>query len=95
MEHARRGRVAPVVVGLATGLILAAYVGTWYSALARAGAIDVTALLVPGAIITALLQSGSKALAPQWPGLALVAAGAALVLLAARKSPGPALVGVR
>lgn len=73
-----------------------AYVGTWYAALARAGAIDVTALLVPGAIVTALLQSGSKALAPQWPGLALVAAGAALVLVAAaRKNPGPALAGVR
>jgi drug/metabolite transporter (DMT)-like permease len=80
---------------LVTGLILAAYVGTWYSALARAGAIDVTALLVPGAIITALLQSGSKALAPQWPGLVLVAAGAALVLLAARKNAGPALAGLR
>ena len=70
--------------------VLAAYVGTWYSALARAGAIDVTALLVPGAIITALLQSGSNALAPQWP-----AAGAALALLAARKNTGPALAGVR
>ncbi len=83
---------------IATGLILAAYVGAWYAALARAGAIDVTALLVPAAIITALLQSGSKALAPQWPGLALVAAGTALVLLAARKArkkTGPALAGVR
>ena len=80
---------------LATGLILAAYVGTWYSALARAGAIDVTALLVPGAIITALLQSGSKALAPQWPGLVLVAAGAALVLLAAREGTGPVQAGIR
>jgi drug/metabolite transporter (DMT)-like permease len=69
----------------ATGLILAAYVAVWYAALARAGAIDVTALLVPGAIITALLQAGSKALAPQWPGLLLVAAGGALVLLAAGK----------
>ncbi len=70
---------------VATGLILAAYVATWYAALSRAGAIDVTALLVPGAIITALLQAGSKALAPQWPGLLLVAAGGALVLLAAGK----------
>jgi drug/metabolite transporter (DMT)-like permease len=69
---------------IATGVILAGYVGTWYAALARATAVDVTALLVPGAIITALLQSGAKALAPQWPGLALVAAGGALVLLAAR-----------
>ena len=70
---------------VATGLILAAYVAVWYSALARAGAIDVTALLVPGAIITALLQAGSKALVPQWPGLLLVAAGGALVMLAAGK----------
>lgn len=81
---------------IATGLLLAAYVGTWYAALARAGAIDVTALLVPGAIITALLQSGSKALAPQWPGMALVAAGSALALLAAaRQDKGPAPAGVR
>jgi drug/metabolite transporter (DMT)-like permease len=70
---------------IATGLILAAYVATWYAALARAGAIDVTALLIPGAIITALHQAGSKALMPQWPGLLLVAAGGALVLLAGRK----------
>lgn len=74
---------------IGTGLILAAYVTTWYAALARAGAIDVTALLVPGAIITALLQAGSKPLAPQWSGLLLLAAGGALMLLAARK-PRPA-----
>jgi drug/metabolite transporter (DMT)-like permease len=84
---------------IATGLLLAAYVGTWYAALARAGAIDVTALLVPGAIITALLQSGSKALVPQWPGLALVATGSALMLLAAasssRRKTGPAPAGVQ
>ncbi len=81
---------------VATGVILAAYVGTWYAALARAAAIDVTALLVPGAIITALLQSGSTALAPRWPGLVLVAAGGAVVLVAARKKDkGPAPAGVR
>lgn len=74
---------------IGTGLILAAYVTTWYAALARAGAIDVTALLVPGAIITALLQAGSKPLAPQWSGLLLLAAGGTLMLLAARK-PHPA-----
>lgn len=80
---------------IATGLILAAYVATWYAALARAGAIDVTALLVPGAIITALLQAGSKELVPQWPGLVLLAAGGALVLLAARKNAGIPPAGVR
>ena len=47
------------------------------------------------ALITALLQSGSKALAPQWPGLVLVAAGAALAVFAARKAAGPALAGAR
>ena len=70
---------------IATGLILAAYVATWFAALARASAIDVTALLVPAAIITALLQAGiqGKALAPQWTGLVLVAVGAAAIGLAA------------
>jgi len=84
---------------IATGLILAAYVATWYSALARASAIDVTALLIPGAIITALLQSGTSALVPQWPGLALIVAGAVLVFLAARypgrRRSGPAQAGAR
>jgi len=73
-------------------------VATWLAALARTGAIDVTALLVPGAIITALLQAGvqGKALAPQWAGLALVAAGAvAIALLAFARKPAPATVEVR
>lgn len=74
---------------IVTGLILAAYVATWFAALARAGAVDVTALLVPAAIITALLQAGvqGKALAPQWSGLALVAVGAAAIGLAAVRRP--------
>jgi len=83
---------------IATGLILAAYVATWYAALARAWAIDVTAILVPGAIITALLQAGvqGKTLAPHWPGLLLIAAGAAAIGLAAlRGRPAPALAEVR
>jgi len=69
---------------IATGMILAAYVAAWLAALARTGAIDVTALLVPAALITALLQTGvqGKALAPQWPGLAVLAAGAAAMTLA-------------
>ncbi len=78
---------------IGTGLILAAYVATWYAALARAGAIDVTALLVPAALITALLQAGTRALAPQWPGLLLVAAGGAVMLLLATRKPR--LAGVR
>ena len=41
---------------LLTGLLLTAYVATWYAALARAQAIDVTAVLVFGAVVTALLS---------------------------------------
>ncbi len=79
---------------IATGLILAAYVATWFAALARASAVNVTALLVPGAIITAVLQAGVQgaALAPQWAGLTLVAVGAAAVGLAATRKPALAEV---
>ncbi len=38
-----------------TGLLLTAYVATWYAALARAQAVDVTAVLVFGAVVTAVL----------------------------------------
>ncbi len=60
-----------------TGLILTAYVATWLFALARAQATDVTAMLVCGAIITAVLNAGAQpgALAPVATGLALIAAG--------------------
>lgn len=68
---------------LLTGAILAVYVAGWYAALARAQAVDVTAVLVLGAIVTALLDAlgRGKALAPNGLGLALVAAGGLLVLL--------------
>lgn len=45
---------------LLTGAILAAYVATWFSALSLAPAIDVTAILVVGAVITALLSAMVK-----------------------------------
>ena len=44
---------------LLTGLLLTAYVATWYAALARAQAIDVTAVLVFGAVVTALLAGAA------------------------------------
>ena len=69
----------------ATGLILSGYVGTWFFALARAPAIDVTAVLVLSVVITAALQSavtGVGAIDGAW-GLGLVTAGAALVLIRA------------
>ena len=66
---------------LFTGLLLAGYVGTWMTALSRARAIDVTSILVASALITAALQAlaGTQPLAPEWLGLALIAAGTALV----------------
>lgn len=67
----------------ATGLILSGYVGTWLFALARAPAVDVTAVLVLSVVITAALQSavtGVTAIEGAW-GLGLVTAGAALVLI--------------
>ncbi|OIQ83982.1 EamA-like transporter family protein [mine drainage metagenome] len=66
---------------LLTGVILAAYVGTWFSALARAQAVDVTAVLVLGAIVTAALGAAVQGavLGPQlvWL-LALLVGGAVL-----------------
>ncbi len=69
--------VAWIVV---TGLTLAGYVGTWFAALARAPAVDVTAVLVGGALITALLETGIRGGAvPSLTGVALVLAGVVLV----------------
>ncbi len=68
---------------LLTGLLLTAYVATWYAALARAQAIDVTAVLVFGAVVTAFLSSVEDGAAVSVPGVALVAAGTALVAVAA------------
>jgi drug/metabolite transporter (DMT)-like permease len=81
---------------LVTGAILAAYVGTWFAALARAPAVDVTAVLVAGAIITALLSAvttGAALPASELLGLALLAAGTALMTLAPRLRRAPAVAG--
>jgi hypothetical protein len=43
-----------------TGLILAGYVGLWFSALRRAPATVVTSVLVGGALITGALQALAK-----------------------------------
>lgn len=45
---------------LLTGSTLAAFVGCWYTALSLAPAVDVTAVLVLGAVITGLLNSGFR-----------------------------------
>lgn len=75
-----------------TGLLLTAYVVTWHLALARAQAVDVTAILVMGAVITALLDSGVKDVPVEPLGLGLLAGGAMIVATAAlwrRPQPVP------
>lgn len=69
---------------LLTGSILTAYVASWHHALAAAPAVDVTSVLVFGAVITAFLNAGVKgvALSPQALGLVLISVGVAAVALA-------------
>ena len=67
-----------------TGLVLSAYVMTWYSALALAPAIDVTAILVGGAVVTALLRTvvaGTPVGSPL--GLVFVSLGVGALVVAA------------
>lgn len=67
---------------LATGAVLAGYVGSWHLALARAPAVDVTAILVGGALITALLRTGVQGAPLAQPaGLVLLALGVAAVFV--------------
>jgi drug/metabolite transporter (DMT)-like permease len=70
---------------LMTGVMLAAYVGLWFAALARGRAIDVTAVLVSAAFVTAALSAGvqGRALPHPW-GLLLVALGTGLAAAAWR-----------
>jgi drug/metabolite transporter (DMT)-like permease len=71
---------------LATGLLLAAYVATWFAALRRAPASAVTAILVLGAPVTAALaaiQSGTLTLNPPLLGQAIVVLGVTVVAAAA------------
>ncbi|HEX9865706.1 MAG TPA: DMT family transporter [Acidimicrobiia bacterium] len=71
-----------------TGLTLSAYVATWFAALARARAVDVTAALVGGAIITALLEVGLRGVGlPPVLGLVLVAVGVLVVFAAGWRRP--------
>lgn len=71
--------IGPIELGwvLLTGLLLAAYVGTWFAALARAQAVDVTAVLVGATVVTAFVGAivdGTPVGSPL--GLALIAGGA-------------------
>lgn len=66
---------------LLTGSTLAAFVATWYTALSLAPAVDVTAVLVLGAVITGLLNTGFRdvPLTADSTGYVLIAAGVAAV----------------
>ena len=74
---------------LLTGALLAAYVATWFAALARAHAVDVTAVLVVAVPITALLTALAQhaSLRPQLGGLLLIAAGAGLLTIRMARRP--------
>ena len=74
---------------LLTGVLLAGYVGTWYAALARAQAVDVTAVLVFGAVVTAVLDRGVHDVPLDLAGLALIAVGTALVAAWSLRRPRP------
>jgi drug/metabolite transporter (DMT)-like permease len=69
-----------------TGALLTAYVATWYAALARAQAVDVTAVLVFGAVVTAALAGVADGAPIDGIGLILITAGAVLVVAAAARS---------
>jgi uncharacterized membrane protein len=62
-----------------TGLLLTAYVATWYAALAFAQAIDVTAVLTFGAVVTALLAGAADAVQVNLTGIGLIALGTLLI----------------
>jgi hypothetical protein len=64
-------------------------VATWYLALARAQAIDVTAVLVFGAVVTAVLSRAADGVAVDFGGLILLTAGAVLIALAGRRRAAP------
>lgn len=66
---------------LLTGAILAGYVATWFAALARAQAVDVTAVLVLGALVTAALQAAVQGIgvSTQLGWLAMLLGGGMLI----------------
>lgn len=78
---------------LLTGLLLAGYVGTWFLALQRAHAVDVTAVLVLAAPVTAVLDALAHGAGPgprlDWLAV-VVLGGAVAVWTGWRARPRPA-----
>jgi drug/metabolite transporter (DMT)-like permease len=75
---------------LLTGLFLTGFVVSWHHALARAPAVDVTAVLSMGAVLTALLNTGVRGAVLQPAALALLVAGGALVIWSSATASRPA-----
>ena len=73
-----------------TGLLLSAYVFTWYAALARAQAVDVTAVLVFGAVVTLFLQRAADGIPIDPVGVTLICLGAAIAVAAGLGRPAEA-----
>ncbi|HET8657729.1 MAG TPA: EamA family transporter [Micromonosporaceae bacterium] len=73
---------------VATGAVLGCYVLTWFTALARAQAVDVAAILVAGAVLTGVLNAAVRGIAVDLAGIGLLAAGAAVVAVAAAAAGG-------
>jgi drug/metabolite transporter (DMT)-like permease len=74
---------------LLTALLLSGYVATWYAALSHAPAVDVTAVLVVGAVLTTVLAAvvDGAPLVPQLGWVLVVLAGGALVAVPMWRSP--------
>jgi drug/metabolite transporter (DMT)-like permease len=77
-------------MALGTVVLLAWYVATWFAALARAQAVDVTAVLVFGAVVTAVLSRVADGVAFDLGGVILITAGAILIALPGRRRMAPA-----
>ncbi|GAA1898236.1 DMT family transporter [Actinomadura bangladeshensis] len=76
-----------------TGMVLAVYVAGWFTALSLAPAVDVTAVLSLGALVTAALSAadtGALPSAAEAGGLAILLAGTALLVAAAVRARGHA-----
>lgn len=66
---------------MVTGTTLAVFVSVWYRAIANAPAVDVSAVLVLGAVITGALDSGLRGtpLPAGWYGYVLIGIGVSIV----------------
>jgi drug/metabolite transporter (DMT)-like permease len=76
---------------IVTGVFLTGYVATWYLALSKAQAVDVSAVLVLGALITAALRIGVQgAVTPPMAGVVFLVAGGSMAITAGLRGRGAA-----